>query len=87
NPNGEFTSLASCSTIQQPESDESAAFDVASCETTTDVVNYDFMRVRLIGVDGTDPYYYQWKDNKSARASVNLNDANIGAYFELNGSN
>ncbi|NMU47128.1 hypothetical protein HKB10_01955, partial [Vibrio parahaemolyticus] len=33
NPNGEFTSLASCSTIQQPESDESAAFDVASCET------------------------------------------------------
>ncbi len=45
NPNGEFTSLASCSTIQQPESDESAAFDVASCETTTDVVNYDFMRV------------------------------------------
>ncbi|TOO01123.1 hypothetical protein CGH46_21190, partial [Vibrio parahaemolyticus] len=87
NPNGEFTSLASCSTIQQPESDESAAFDVASCETTTDVVNYDFMRVRLIGVDGTDPHYYQWKDNKSARASVNLNDANIGAYFELNGSN
>lgn len=87
NPNGEFTSLASCSTIQQPESDESAAFDVASCETTTDVVNYDFMRVRLIGVDGTDPHYYQWKDNKSARASVNLNNANIGAYFELNGSN
>ncbi len=87
NPNGEFTSLASCTTIQQPESDQTTALDVASCETTTDVVNYDFMRVRLIGVEGTDPHYYQWKDDAGAKASVNLNNANIGAYFELDGSN
>ncbi|NVK70713.1 MAG: hypothetical protein HWE31_18840, partial [Vibrio campbellii] len=87
NPNGEFTSLASCTTIQQPESDQTTALDVASCETTTDVVNYEFMRVRLIGVEGTDPHYYQWKDDAGAKASVNLNNANIGAYFELDGSN
>ncbi|WP_045463363.1 tandem large repeat [Vibrio hyugaensis] len=87
NPNGEFTSLASCTTIQQSESDKTTALDVASCETTTDVVNYDFMRVRLIGVEGTDPHYYQWKDDEGAKASVNLNNANIGAYFELDGSN
>ncbi|KIF47900.1 Ig-like domain-containing protein, partial [Vibrio owensii] len=87
NPNGEFTSLASCTTIQQPESDQTSALDVASCETTTDVVNYEFMRVRLIGVEGTDPHYYQWKDDAGAKASVNLNNANIGAYFELDGSN
>ncbi|WP_258071293.1 Ig-like domain-containing protein, partial [Vibrio jasicida] len=86
-PNGEFTSLASCTTIQQPESDQTTALDVASCEATTDVVNYDFMRVRLIGVEGTDPHYYQWKDDAGAKASVNLNNANIGAYFELDGSN
>ncbi|MDG2708614.1 hypothetical protein P7M49_26370, partial [Vibrio parahaemolyticus] len=60
-PSGEFTSLASCTTIQQLESDQSMALDVASCETTTDVVNYDFMRVRLIGIEGSEPYYYQWK--------------------------
>ncbi|WP_045414763.1 Ig-like domain-containing protein, partial [Vibrio owensii] len=87
NPNGEFTSLASCTTIQQPESDQTSALDVASCEATTDVVNYEFMRVRLIGVEGTDPHYYQWKDDAGAKASVNLNNANIGAYFELDGSN
>ncbi|WP_227740527.1 MULTISPECIES: tandem large repeat [Vibrio harveyi group] len=87
NPNGEFTSLASCTTIQQPESDQTSALDVASCEATTDVVNYQFMRVRLIGVEGTDPHYYQWKDDAGAKASVNLNNANIGAYFELDGSN
>ncbi|MEF1329045.1 tandem large repeat, partial [Vibrio sp. M260121] len=87
NPNGEFTSLASCTTIQQPESDQTTALDVASCETTTDVVNYEFMRVRLIGVEGTDPHYYQWKDDAGAKSSVNLNNANIGAYFELDGSN
>ncbi|WP_045399242.1 Ig-like domain-containing protein, partial [Vibrio campbellii] len=87
NPNGEFTSLASCTTIQQPESDQTTALDVASCETTTDVVNYEFMRVRLIGVEGTNPHYYQWKDDAGAKASVNLNNANIGAYFELDGSN
>ncbi|WP_434069010.1 Ig-like domain-containing protein, partial [Vibrio campbellii] len=87
NPNGEFTSLASCTTIQQPESDQTTALDVASCETTTDVVNYEFMRVRLIGVEGTAPHYYQWKDDAGAKASVNLNNANIGAYFELDGSN
>ncbi|AQM70546.1 hypothetical protein Vca1114GL_04121 [Vibrio campbellii] len=87
NPNGEFTSLASCTTIQQPESDQTTALDVASCEATTDVVNYEFMRVRLIGVEGTDPHYYQWKDDAGAKASVNLNNANIGAYFELDGSN
>ncbi|PQJ69803.1 hypothetical protein BTO01_00290 [Vibrio jasicida] len=86
-PNGEFTSLASCTTIQQPESDQTTALDVASCEATTDVVNYEFMRVRLIGVEGTDPHYYQWKDDAGAKASVNLNNANIGAYFELDGSN
>ncbi len=86
NPNGEFTSLASCTTIQQPESDQTSALDVASCEATTDVVNYEFMRVRLIGVEGTDPHYYQWKDDAGAKASVNLNNANIGAYFELDGS-
>ncbi|WP_157722661.1 tandem large repeat [Vibrio campbellii] len=86
NPNGEFTSLASCTTTQQPESDQTTALDVASCETTTDVVNYEFMRVRLIGVEGTDPHYYQWKDDAGAKASVNLNNANIGAYFELDGS-
>ncbi|AUV88712.1 tandem large repeat [Vibrio campbellii] len=87
NPNGEFTSLASCTTIQQPESDQTSALDVASCEATTDVVNYEFMRVRLIGVEGTNPHYYQWKDDAGAKASVNLNNANIGAYFELDGSN
>ncbi|WP_240694479.1 tandem large repeat [Vibrio owensii] len=87
NPNGEFTSLASCTTIQQPESDQTSALDVASCEATTDVVNYEFMRVRLIGVEGTDPHYYQWEDDAGAKASVNLNNANIGAYFELDGSN
>ncbi|MGD1493802.1 tandem large repeat [Vibrio harveyi] len=87
NPNGEFTSLASCTTIQQPESDQTTALDVAVCETTTDVVNYEFMRVRLIGVEGTDPHYYQWKDDEGKKASVNLNNANIGAYFELDGSN
>ncbi|MGL0989806.1 Ig-like domain-containing protein, partial [Vibrio vulnificus] len=86
-PNGEFTSLASCTTIQQPESDQTTALDVASCETTTDLVNYGFMRVRLIGVEGTPPHYYQWKDDAGAKASVNLNNANIGAYFELDGSN
>ncbi len=86
NPSGEFTSLASCTTIQQQESDQTTALDVASCETTTDVVNYEFMRVRLIGVEGTDPHYYQWKDDAGAKASVNLNNANIGAYFELDGS-
>ncbi|EDP59311.1 tandem large repeat [Vibrio sp. AND4] len=86
NPNGEFTSLASCTTIQQQESDQTTALDVASCEATTDVVNYDFMRVRLIGVEGSEPYYYQWKDDAGAKANVNLNNANIGAYFELDGS-
>ncbi len=44
------------------------------------------MRVRLIGVEGTDPHYYQWKDDAGAKASVNLNNANIGAYFEFDGS-
>ncbi|WDZ74420.1 hypothetical protein PWW31_19070 [Vibrio harveyi] len=87
NPNGEFTSLASCTTIQQPESDQTTALDVAVCETTTDVVNYEFMRVRLIGVEGMDPHYYQWKDDEGKKASVNLNNANIGGYFELDGSN
>lgn len=67
NPNGEFTSLASCTTIQQPESDQTTALDVAVCETTTDVVNYEFMRVRLIGVEGMDPHYYQWKDDEGKR--------------------
>ncbi|HHF3079476.1 TPA: tandem large repeat [Vibrio diabolicus] len=86
-PNGEFTSLASCTTIQQLESDQSMALDVASCETTTDVVNYDFMRVRLIGIEGSEPYYYQWKrDPGTKKVTVDLNKANIGVYFKLNGS-
>ncbi|PUZ86080.1 hypothetical protein, partial [Vibrio vulnificus] len=87
NQNGEFTSLASCTTIQKQEgSSTNIALDVAGCETTTDVVNYEFMRVRLIGVEGTQPHYYQWKTDANARANVNLNNANIGAYFKLNGS-
>ncbi|UQV23312.1 tandem large repeat [Vibrio sp. J383] len=85
---GEFTSLANCTTIQQLEIDNSPALDVASCEATTDLVNYDFMRVRLIGIDGnTQPHYYKWESDPGARSEqVNLNSANIGAYFKLNGS-
>ncbi|MFH4477290.1 tandem large repeat [Vibrio alginolyticus] len=86
-PSGEFTSLASCTTIQQLESDQSMALDVASCETTTDVVNYDFMRVRLIGIEGSEPYYYQWKRAPGTKkVTVDLNKANIGVYFKLKGS-
>ena len=63
------------------------ALDVASCETTTDVVNYDFMRVRLIGIEGSEPYYYQWKrDPGTKKVTVDLNKANIGVYFKLKGS-
>ncbi|WP_192890949.1 tandem large repeat [Vibrio bathopelagicus] len=85
---GEFTSLANCTTIQQLEIDNSPALDVASCEATTDLVNYDFMRVRLIGIDGnTQPHYYKWKSDPGSQSEqVNLNSANIGAYFKLNGS-
>ncbi|MGF1725572.1 tandem large repeat [Photobacterium nomapromontoriensis] len=87
NLNGEFTSLASCTSIQQIEDGSNIlALDVATCETTTDVVNYDFMRLRLLGVDGSNPYYYQWKTDTGAKENVNLNNANIGAYFKLNGS-
>ncbi|MBO0180283.1 hypothetical protein, partial [Vibrio parahaemolyticus] len=69
------------------ESDQSMALDVASCETTTDVVNYDFMRVRLIGIEGSEPYYYQWKrDPGTKKVTVDLNKANIGVYFKLKGS-
>ncbi|WP_456295693.1 tandem large repeat [Vibrio sp. AK197] len=84
--NGSFTSLASCSTVQQNESIGVLAYDVASCDLTTDVVNYDFMRVRLISTDNSNTYYYQWQDNDSNRASVDLSNANFGAYFELDGS-
>ncbi|MFA0549829.1 hypothetical protein AB4538_03095, partial [Vibrio lentus] len=89
NSKGEFTSLGRCTTIQHLESDgTNKALDVAGCETTTDVVNYDFMRVRLIGIDGnTQPYYYKWESDPGVRSEqVNLNSANIGAYFKLNGS-
>uniref|UniRef100_UPI001F53DCE3 hypothetical protein n=1 Tax=Vibrio splendidus TaxID=29497 RepID=UPI001F53DCE3 len=89
NSKGEFTSLGRCTTIQHLESDgTNKALDVAGCETTTDVVNYDFMRVRLIGIDGnTQPYYYKWESDPGTQSEqVNLNSANIGAYFKLNGS-
>ena len=79
--NGSFTSLASCTTSMQ-----NGAYDVASCELTTDVVNYDFMRVRLLSPDTSDTYYYQWKSDSSYKASIDLGDANLGAYFELDGS-
>ncbi|WP_226980837.1 tandem large repeat [Vibrio lentus] len=89
NSKGEFTSLGRCTTIQHLESDgTNKALDVAGCETTTDVVNYDFMRVRLIGIDGnTQPHYYKWESDPGTQSEqVNLNSANIGAYFKLNGS-
>ncbi|OAJ93032.1 tandem large repeat [Vibrio bivalvicida] len=82
-PAGEFTSLASCTAQTSQAKPE---LDVASCEVTTDLVNYDFMRLRLIGVEGSSPHYYQWKNDPSAEQEVKLNDANIGAYFKLNGS-
>ncbi|WP_415668824.1 tandem large repeat, partial [Vibrio tubiashii] len=82
-PSGEFTSLASCTTQTSQTKTE---LDVASCEATTDLVNYDFMRVRLIGVEGAAPHYYQWKNDPGAKQEVKLNNANIGAYFKLNGS-
>ncbi|MEZ9441016.1 tandem large repeat, partial [Vibrio atlanticus] len=89
NPKGEFTSLGRCTTIQHIESNGATkALDVAGCDTTTDVVNYDFMRVRLIGVDGnTQPYYYKWQKNPDSQSEkVDLNSTNLGAYFKLNGS-
>ncbi|WP_255199226.1 Ig-like domain-containing protein [Vibrio sp. JPW-9-11-11] len=82
-PSGEFTSLASCTTQTSQSKTE---LDVASCEVTTDLVNYDFMRLRLIGVQGSSPHYYQWTNDPSAKQEVKLNNANIGAYFKLNGS-
>ncbi|MBW3698284.1 hypothetical protein EK599_21660, partial [Vibrio sp. T187] len=84
---GDFTSLASCISTQNNEPNSgSKAYDVASCSMTTDVVNYDFMRVRLLGPSETSPHYYQWEDNSGAKAQVDLNQANIGAYFKLDGS-
>ncbi|SDH60239.1 hypothetical protein SAMN04488136_12126 [Vibrio xiamenensis] len=79
--NGSFTSLASCTTSMQD-----GAYDVATCELTTDVVNYDFMRVRLLSPDTSDTYYYQWQDDSSYKTTIDLGDANLGAYFELDGS-
>ncbi|MCV5736800.1 hypothetical protein OFN56_33365, partial [Escherichia coli] len=45
------------------------------------------MRVRLIGIEGSEPYYYQWKRAPGTKkVTVDLNKANIGVYFKLKGS-
>lgn len=85
--NGEFTSLSSCITAQnKEENSDNITLDVASCETTTDLMNYEFMRLRLISVANPVSHYYQWKTDAGAWQVVDLNKANIGAYFALNGS-
>ncbi|WP_260260643.1 hypothetical protein [Vibrio intestinalis] len=85
--NGEFTPLSSCVTAQEKEENSgNITLDVASCETMTDLMNYEFMRMRLISVATPVSHYYQWKKDASEWQAVDLNKANIGAYFILNGS-
>ncbi|MCW8345658.1 Ig-like domain-containing protein, partial [Vibrio sp. ZSDZ65] len=86
--NGDFTSLGNCTSSQtnEPNSGQKA-WDVATCPTTTDLVNYDFMRIRVLSSAGSNqPYYYQWEDHSGSKTYVDLTKANIGAYFKLNGS-
>ncbi|WP_052772108.1 hypothetical protein [Vibrio mexicanus] len=84
--NGDFTPLVSCTTRQLNETGGNPALDLASCSLTTDMLNYEFMRVRLESHPDRAPYYYNWEDSQDARTNVDFSGANFGAYFPLNGS-
>ncbi len=78
--NGAFTSLSSCTTSQKEN-----AYDVATCDLMTDAVNYSVMRVRLLSPTNST-HYYQWQDDANYKTTIDLSSGNLGAYFNLNGS-
>lgn len=92
NDDGKFVLQKSCSTSQEQEPNgDSSALDVASCSLFVDSTSSAMMRVRLMSLtsdsgSGDESYYYQWKDDTSMKKTINLDSANLGAYFQLNGS-
>ncbi|MDA0118918.1 Ig-like domain-containing protein, partial [Vibrio sp. T11.5] len=83
---GEFIGLTTCQTSRRSESDSVSALDVATCSLTTDIIGYDFLRIRLASPTALNTHYFNWTNDSSDPVSVNLDDANFGVYFKPDGS-
>ncbi|MBN3572215.1 Ig-like domain-containing protein [Vibrio neptunius] len=83
---GEFIGLTTCQTSRRSESNSVLARDVATCSLTTDIIGYDFLRIRLASPPALNTHYFNWTNDGSAPVSVNLDDANFGVYFKPDGS-
>ncbi|USD47358.1 tandem large repeat [Vibrio sp. SCSIO 43145] len=83
---GEFIGLTTCQTSRRSESNSVLARDVATCSLTTDIIGYDFLRIRLASPTALNTHYFNWTNDSSDPVSVNLDDANFGVYFKPDGS-
>ncbi|MCG9681141.1 Ig-like domain-containing protein [Vibrio sp. Isolate23] len=83
---GEFVGLTTCQTSRRSESNSVLARDVATCSLTTDIIGYDFLRIRLASPTALNTHYFNWTNDSSDPVSVNLDDANFGVYFKPDGS-